>query len=210
MDEVRVYRADHHRFFDDLFSLLVTYISFGCAVQAYKGGDPTLRSSKRVRLQGRVVGTDLEIPPDEIISPILEDRRPEVIQFIDLGFHPAWSRGDGSRSPQEPKRALAPAFRAAFVHYYESVLPLIVERWGRHRAHWHQWPDVLRFGAAVRDDFVHGRPFGKPKPGAPSSTWYGLVHDPANTPDKVFVMFEDLMEADVVFLMEEMDDAIPR
>jgi len=205
--EVRVYSAGYHRFFDDLFNLLVSSISFGSAAEAFRGGDPTFGAHDRVLFQGRVTYTELIAQPSKILPPILEDRRPDRIELLEHGWAIDWSRVPGSKSRQEAKRVLAPVIHAAFVHYYESVLDQIVAARGP-RGSWHQWPELVRFGKAVRDAFTHGGTIHFTDPKAPAATWRGLTYGPTQNGQQV--LYTDLMPADVIILMEEMDDVIPR
>jgi hypothetical protein len=204
-DQVRVYSAGQHRFFDDLYNMLVCYIAFGSAAQAYNGGDPTFAGLDRVGLGGRACGVELLVRPSTILPPILEDRRPDRIELIELPFAIDWSTVPGSRGRQEPRRVLTPVIHAAFVHYYESVLDEIECNHGPSRT-WHQWPEVLRFGRTVRNAFTHGGVVHVTDPKAPVSSWQGVTYGPAQNGHQV--LYTDLMPGDLVLLMEEMDQTV--
>jgi hypothetical protein len=103
---------------------------------------------------------------------------------------------------------MTPVFHAAFVHYYESVLAQIEGAFGRRRSHWHTWPDVVRFGMVVRDAFTHGGTLEIRDPKAPPVTWRRLVY--SYSANGRVLLYHDLHPADLIVLMEEMDDEIPR
>jgi hypothetical protein len=71
-----------------------------------------------------------------------------------------------------------------------------------------KWPPVLRFGWAVRNAFAHDGKILFKNPNATSVTWRGFTYGPPDNGHQI--LYTDLMDADVIILMEEMDDAIPR
>lgn len=95
---------------------------------------------------------------------------------------------------------MAPALFASFVHYYESAVDDMGVAHGTDPT---AWPGVLRFGWAVRNAFAHDGKILFKNPNAAPATWRGLTFGPQDNGRQI--LYTDLMPADIVILMDEMD-----
>ncbi len=180
---------------------MVSLATFGAAVLAYQRQPSIYGVADRFSIGGSkgLAGFDLVFMPSTLLQALVADERPTILEFeqvpiIEWGMEPR----------REPRRVPAVVIQAAFVHYYESVLEAIEAAHGSSRE-WHKWPDVLRFGRAVRNAFTHDGRVYAPNRTAPAATWRGLTYGPAQHGREV--IYNDLFPADLVILMEEMDAA---
>ena len=204
MRPTRVYVAGEQRFFDDLVNMLVTGIAFGSTMQAYRGDELNFSDGQWTRLRGTpaVLGFNLSIDPNSLLEPLKQGYRPGRLEFKEEPFTDAqrvvWE------APPGPAQILAPVYHAAIVHYYESVAEEIEKTHGKDPK---AWPDVLRFGWVVRNAFAHNGQVSIKDP-ALSAAWRGLTYSQEDNGREI--LYLDLMPAELIVLMEEMDAAIPR
>jgi hypothetical protein len=199
MSAVRIYEDGQHRFFDDLVGMLVTYIAFGATMQAYRGANLDFADGGLLILRGRpnISGFDLRIDANDFLGPVNGGQFPSRLEFKQEAVEPY------AGPLPVPARLLASTFHAGFVHYYESVVRGIESKHGRAQA---GWPPVLNFGRVVRNAFTH-RVVNFANPKAAAVTWRGITYSPADNGTNRGVLYKDLMPADLVLLMEEMDAA---
>jgi hypothetical protein len=195
---VRVYSDGQHRFYDDLFNMLVSYIVFGSVAEAFRGGSPTFDGID-IGLEGNVMSYDLFVTPSSLILPMLEDRRPATIELKQRG-RAQNDYAPGVKVRREPRRVLATVVGASFVRYYESVEDFIKAAHGTDRS---QWPEKLRFGNVVRNAFAHDGTVVIRNPNARPVWWRSLSYNYADNGRRI--LYSDLAVADLIFLMDEMD-----
>jgi len=191
------YISGRDRFFDDVLNVCVSLASFTVAGLTYNGNPGGFGPSSKYGLPGLAAGVDLLFDPNPLLEAVAQDERPTALTFW---AHPA---GLIVEPPsREPWRILTPVVQAAFVHYYESVAGMIVEVHGdKPRA----FPEPLRFGWVVRNACAHdGRVLIKDENLV--ATWYGLTY--RRTDNGRQIIHADLTPADLIVLMEEMDDAL--
>jgi hypothetical protein len=195
---VRVYHAGQHRFFDDLVNYCLSHALFGAAVLSHRDGlgfDP--RDWLQLEGSTSLAGAHLIFRPGELLDALICDDRPTMLQFREEQVDD-WA-GPPNR---QPRLLLAQAAYAAFVHYYESALDQMKTAHGNDPA---AWPGVLRFGWAIRNAFAHDGQILFKNPNAAPVTWRGLTYGPRHNGQRV--LYVDLMPADLVILMDEMDAA---
>jgi hypothetical protein len=196
------YTAGYHRFFNDLVNMCLAAACYTAAFLAYRDRPGRFGSGERVAFPGigGRFGRDLAFHPDQLLSAFVEDERLTVLileEYPVISIEPL----------REEALIVSLAMQASFVRYYESVVELIEAAHGR-RNQWQQWPDVLRFGKIVRDAFAHNGLVDVKDQNAPASIWRGLSYGSLQNGQQV--LYGDLALADIIVLMEQMDDAIPR
>jgi hypothetical protein len=193
------YASGQHRFFDDLVNWLVAMASFAVAAWEYSGGSGRFRADEPMNLAGKLIDFDLLLRPSSLIDAVVADQRPNRIQLEEF---PRLHFPD--RAPRtEPRRILGTIIQAAFVHYYETLVESIRATHGRSTS---AWPAVLNFGRVIRNGFTHGGRIAFDNPRAAPVSWRGLTYGPGDNGRPI--LYADLMPADIILLMEEMDLAL--
>jgi hypothetical protein len=199
----RNYKVGHHRFFDDLVNMCLVTACYTATFLTYRGRPGRFKSGEGVAFPGfgGRLARDLSFHPDQLLSTFVGDNEPTGLTLIEYPLT--------STSPLRKEALMVSlAMQAFFVRYYESMADQIADAYGS-RAQWQRWPPVLRFGKIVRDAFAHNGLVhinGQNPP--PSTVWWGVDYGPSQNGQRV--LYGDLALADLVVLMEEMDDAIPR
>ncbi len=196
----RVYLKGEHGFFDDLVGICVVMVSFVSAMQTYQGGRGVDGSDYLFTLGKSRAGIDLIFVPSLLFDAIARGDRPVRLEFEERRDIGGWPGGG-----IDPRLYLTPVVHAGFVRYYESVLDTITRAHGP-RSEWQVWPELLRFAKVVRDAFAHNGRVRVDDSGAPASTWQGLTYGRAQNGRQV--LYADLLPADVIVLMEEVDRAL--
>lgn len=204
MTQTRVYTAAQHRFFDDLINMLVCSVAFGSTMQAFRGDELDFDDGKPTLTKGspKVLGFNLTLDSKLLLEPLEHGRRPDRLEFAEESMSEA-QRLVWEPLPQ-PGAVLAPVFHASFVHYYESLSDEIEAAYGKQPKN---FPDIVRFGWAVRNAFAHNGLIWIKDPTI-SVSWKGLTYSQADNGRQI--LYTDLMPAELIVLMDELDLAIPR
>lgn len=202
---------NQHRFYDLLFAFLINAVYSVMAAKTSRSltGNPqgeifVVGPGTFIVLDGRaeVSNTDVlfKVTP-EIHARVLAGEIPPSFQVAKMEHH----------DPGEPRIIEADLLAhgilagAVFVNYYESVVDQIEAKYGP-RSRYQSWPSVSRFGRLLRNAFAHGGVVNIDNPRAPGESWRGVTYRPADNGRRI--LFNDLGVADVIVLIEEMDQEI--
>ena len=139
-----------------------------------------------------------------------------VITHIQLRGWPKFMEYKTGEAPQESlklqidteerQQIASRVIGASYVSYFESVKSRIRTAYGSDST---KWPDVLNFARHVRNGFSRGGDFDVRNPDAPSITWHHWIMDYTKTGTPVLFGDESLSPGDVIWLMQDIDDALP-
>lgn len=204
MTQTRLYIAGQRRYFDDLVNMLVCSVAFGSTMQAFRGDELNFDDGERTLFKGspKVLGFNLSLDAKLLLDPLERGQRPERLEFAE---EPMGRAQELIWEPlPQPGEVLAPVFHASFLHYYESLSEKIEDAYGKQPK---DFPEVVRFGWAVRNAFAHNGQVYIKDPTV-TAAWRGLAYSKADNDRQI--LYSDLMPAELIVLMEEMDLVIPR
>lgn len=189
------------RFFDDLVTLVSLFASLGIALDAHHTGSAKAYSPQDyLTIEGtpRVSNIELRFFPHSLMEILTANKWPTKIEFE---AHPIINP-----TPVYPllltglqvvHGAMA---QSTFVHYFESVRPLLENKYGTDT---HKWPNVCNFARIIRNAFAHGGKINFQNPIASSVQWKTLNYDPSDNGRQI--LYQDLTSVELILLMEEMD-----
>lgn len=198
------YSRSRHRFFDDLVTFLSSIASLGIAFDAHRVGTTrAYQPTDYLTLEGiaRVSNLEVRFFPYSAMQILLANGWPTEIYLDDrpLGNpappHPLWLTGlQGLHGSM---------IEAAFVHYFETVRPVVEQN---HGADPHNWPSVWDFARVVRNAFAHAGQITFQNPAAPSVAWGSLSYSPADNGRQI--LYQDVTAVEIILLMEDMDTEV--
>lgn len=198
---MRIYNRNHHRFFDELVTVLCSLASLGIELEAYRlGTAPAYGPTDYITFEGtRVTNSELRFFPHKTLTTIIQNQWPTSIEIEDHPLtspgpaHPLWLTGiQGLHGSM---------IQFAFVHYFETVRVQVQKRYGNTQ----HWPPVWDFGRVVRNAFAHGGEVYFENPNASPVNWRTLIYSPANNGRQI--LYQDLTLVEVMYLLEDMDAA---
>ncbi len=202
------YRAKEHGFFEELVRLVVCLGSVGSGFELHKNG--TARPFGQVdtiALVGKpdVSGLEIHVLPrplfDRLLSP--SSRQPKFLTLVKRTINP--SPPDHPIFLSKIQLMMARLVGDAFMSYYERHLDAAEARWKEKRS---EWPEVWRFGWAIRNACSHDGKIHFSGQGSKPVMWRNLKYDSSNNGRPI--LFEDLTGVELILLMEEMDAELRR
>jgi hypothetical protein len=197
------YRAADHGFFEELVRLAVSLGSIGVGLELQKSGKAKPFSyNDTIAIVGKpdVSGLEIHFRPrplfDRLLSP--SGRQPRFLTIVKRTINPS--------PPEHPiflskiQLMMARLIGDAFVSYYERHVDAVVARWQEKRS---GWPDVWRFGWAIRNACSHDGKILIQEPKHPGVHWRNLKYDFNDNGRRI--LFDDLTGVELILLMEEMD-----
>lgn len=88
-----------------------------------------------------------------------------------------------------------------FINYFERIKDEVIKNYGSQA----KWPTVWRFAQVVRNSCAHGK-IRIDNPKSSPVTWRTLAYTSTDNGRQVF--WDDMAEADLIFLMLDMDSAV--
>jgi hypothetical protein len=201
---ILIYTASQHRFFDDLVTMLASLASFGIATNLYAQGPESLELDRSVGFGGCTIKTDLIFDAGAVMPILIADKWPAQIELRREPHECGIPDQIGHTSSSgEVKGLTGLIMQSSFIHYYETMVPAVEARFTSDRS---QWPPVWNFGRVVRNAFAHGGNIHFTNQNAASVSWHGITYGPSDNGRQI--MYRDVAQVEVIFLMEEMDAAV--
>jgi len=198
------YSRSRHRFFDDLVTFLSSIASLGIAFDAHRvGTGRPYQPTDYLTLEGIAKVSNLEVRffPYPVMQILITNGWPTDIYLDDRPFgnpappHHLWLAGlQGLHGSM---------IESAFVHYFETVGPVVEQNHGTDPRN---WPSVWNFARVVRNAFAHAGQITFRNLTAPSVSWRSLLYSPADNGRQI--LYQDVTAVEIILLMEEMDTAI--
>ena len=202
MPKSRVYMPTKHRFFDSLVTLLALVDALSNTFHLHHGKSTTGFASRTLEFQGMkgVSGIDLLFADAaSLTTSLCKEQWPNRLELLERAI---------TNSPNFPvgfsvggiQRLHSQYFQAVFIHFYESVVPLVVQLYGKKQVN---WPDIWNFGRVVRNAFAHGGCVRIDDPNSRPVNWGNLTYSYSDNGRNL--LFNDLCIVELILLMEEMD-----
>lgn len=194
----------HHRFFDDLVTLLCSLASLGVVFDAQRTGlTHTYTTNDYITIEGnpRVSRTEFRFFPHSLMAVLIANKWPTQIVFETLPVdkqvpaHPLWLTG-----LQGVHGSMA---QSAFMHYFETVRPNLETTYGTNTSN---WPASLDFARVVRNAFAHGGKINFQNLNAAHVHWKTLTYSPSDNGRQI--LYQDMTTVELILLMEEIDSLI--
>jgi hypothetical protein len=138
------------------------------------------------------------VPHDVLQSVLVAENRSVSVAYLEQSTFPELA-GVTTSAMAETIEGFA---QAMFTRYWETNLAGIEAAHGLRREG--KWPQVLQFGAIVRDAMSHGGRLHM-FPGVPAATYFGLTYTDAQNGRRI--IHNDLTTADLFLLMLAVDAA---
>lgn len=203
---MRTYTQGKHRFFDQLVTFMGSYVAIGLGLIAqHRGKVNQFVQRQYIIIRGRPNVSNLEFLffPYGLMQSLVSKKWPRQLKFHDRPLKtlpenvfkiPVRLRGIG--------RLHAYLIMSAFVHYFQSVHPLVESKYGGQQ----NWPPVWNFGRVVRNAFAHGGNIKIDNPNAPPVVWRNLSYTPNQNGQQI--IYRDITPVEMVLLMEDMDSIV--
>ncbi len=202
------YNPQEHGFYEELVRLVICLGSVGKTIELHATGySKKFKTRETIAIQGKegVSGLEVHVFPrpfyDRLLSP--SGKQAEFVRVIKRPINPS--------SPKHPiflpnvQVMMARLVGDAFVSYYERHLDAVEARWKEKRS---EWPEVWRFGWAIRNACSHDGKFHFSGLGSKPVMWRNLTYDFNDNGRPV--LFDDLTGVELILLMEEMDAQLRR
>lgn len=204
VERIREYARNKHRFFDELVSFLAAFGALAVALRSY-GGEPApaLGPKQVIGFQGsHLSNLSLSYSPGAILTEAAQNRLPTSIQLAE-GPRTTIPPGDPTSLTSVSELSIS-LIGSALVRYYESVVPMVRDKFGSANTN---WPPVWNFGRIIRNALVHhGGRINFDNPRAQPVSWRSLTLGPTDNGRQV--MFVDIASVEIILLMEDMDAAV--
>lgn len=193
------YVREHQIFFDDMLAFLFALASMNKAVKC-PSGDPMTgyQPADFIVIEGSpVTNSDIFFYPYELFKTIQENKWASIVRLEKAPLsrnrspNPEWLSGFSG--------VLGSLLQAVFVHFYDLSRTKMEEIFGTDEE---VWPDIWKFGKAVYRAFTNENRLHFPDKNATAVTWKTLIYGPPDNGRQL--LYNDLMPADLLFLMEEM------
>ena len=198
------YSRSRHRFFDDLVTFLSSTASLGIAFDAHRVGIAhAYQPTDYLTLEGiaRVSNIEVRFFPYPVMQILVANGWPTEIYLDDrpLGNpappHPLWLTGlQGLHGS---------IIGSAFVHYFETIRPVVEQNHGTDPRN---WPSVWDFARVVRNAFAHAGQITFRNLAAPGVSWRSLSYNPTDNGRQI--LYQDVTAVEIILLMEDMDTAV--
>jgi len=200
MSKIRVYESSKHRFFDNLVVLLAIVDSLTVNFHLQLGHQPSGYAGRRVEFEGMrgVSGVNLVFPdPHSMMLEITAGKWPTAVKLLERPITgPDFAV---SATVSGIQRLQSPYLQSVFVHYYETVKPLVEMAHGTPGS----WPATWEFSRGVRNAFSHSGVITIYNPNAATVQWKSLSYSAADNGRQL--LFTDLAPVELILLMEDMD-----
>jgi hypothetical protein len=193
-----------HRFFNDLITLFSSISSLGTAFEANRTGTAKAYSPQEyITLEGitKVSNIELRFFPYPLMEILIANKWPTRIEFETRPIsnptpsHPLWLTGlQGIHGSM---------IQSAFVHYFESIRPVIENKFSKDTRN---WPNVCNFARVIRNAFAHGGMINFENPNAIPVQWKTLSYSPSENGRQI--LYQDVTAVEIILLMEEVDSTI--
>lgn len=198
------YYEGKQRFFDYLVVFFGSMCGIGSiiAVQRRIAQTP-FTPDKNIIIRGKlkVSGIELVFYPYELLESISNRSWPKKLEWTGqpLKSDPA-SMGFTRIGVRDINTSL---IQSCFVHYFESVRPLIENKYN---ADTQSWPIECNFGRVVRNAFAHGGKIHFTNISAQPVSWKTLTYSPADNGRDI--VFQDLTPVELILLMEDIEASL--
>lgn len=197
------YTKANHRFFDDLVTFLASIASMGIAFEAQcSGGGQPFKTTEYLTLEGKakVSNVELRFFPHLMMQALSSNSWPVEIMLEDVPLaHPGPSHPFKLTGLQGLHGSM---IESAFVHYFETVRPVIETKYGNNP---YGWPTVWNFARVVRNAFAHKGEITFINSAAQSVSWKTLTYSPSDNGRQI--LYQDVTPVEIILLMEEMDQS---
>jgi len=200
MSRTRVYESSKHRFFDNLVVLLAIVDSLAVNFHLQLGHHPSGYAGRCIEFEGvrDVSGVNLVFPDaHSMMLEITAGKWPTTVKLIERPITGPDFAVSGTVSGIQ--RLQSPYLQSVFVHYYETVKPLVEMAHGKPG----NWPATWEFSRVVRNAFSHGGVITIHNPNAATVQWKSLSYTAADNGRQL--LFTDLAPVELILLMEDMD-----
>ena len=196
---MKTYTSGSHKFFDELVTILSSMAFFAQSIES-----KTISPTYCIGMGGCTLKKDLEFYPYDLMQSLLSDSWPSIIELHEKphesGIPEKIAKTYSSGGIQ---KLTSIATQGAFIRYFENQRNAIESRFGTDP---YSWPTAWNFARVIRNAFAHGGKIKFDNPNARSVTWQTITYSP--TDNERMIMYQDISQVDIIYLMEEMDSSI--
>lgn len=218
MQNTKVFAPSHHRFYDDLITMLMSLSSYmftlHCTILSNNPKElhernlqewisyikPIKSPNHFMTLEVHSLNQLMVFYPMWIVSPIAANHWP---QFIEYQYLPN-QQYDSAFMVNSDKNAriISRIIGSSFVSYYEGHKDAFQAKYGSDTL---RWPDTLNFARHVRNGFAHGGAFNITNSNVSPVSWRTWYFDYSFHGKSILFSPGSLGAGDIVCLMEELD-----
>jgi hypothetical protein len=203
---MRIYSQKKHNFFEQLVTFMTSYVTIGLGlIVQHHGKMNRFKQRQFIVIRGRPNVSNLEFKffPYSLFQSLYSKKWPQQLKFHDRPITtqpenifkiPVRLQGTG--------RFTAYLIMSTFVHYFESIRPLVKSKYGGQQ----NWPPTWNFGRVVRNAFAHGGKIKIDNPNATPVAWKNLSYTYNENGRQI--IYRDITPVEMVLLMEEMDATV--
>lgn len=206
----KIYQRNKHNFFDSLTAFFVSHASYPIAFRAQINGSiNSYNANDKIGFAGfpDVSNIGISLKPKNLMEIIAKDGWPTTLELEVHNLDPNKRSKNFSKMPNTKLTGLQGLFNSTavpmYVEYYESNINKVRKKFGNDPSN---WPKVWNFGRVVRNAFSHGGEVFFSNPKSKLVSWKGLYYSPKDNGRQV--LFNDMGIADVIILLEEIDQVI--
>lgn len=198
------YSESDNGFFPELVRLVIALSAVGIGFELHESGTVKPYGDRQpMVLEGKqeVSGLEIHFFPARLYSRLLSPagRQPRFMRILKKQIK--------ETTPEHPIKLdniqllMARLVGDAFVSYYERHLDVVESIWGKQKEN--KWPDVWRFGWAMRNACAHNGLMHFTYDKHPGVHWRNLSYAYGDNGRQV--LFDEITGVELILLMEEMD-----